>query len=60
MPPDEPRPQTLHVHGLTKTGGPSKKLIPPPPPMRVVTKGWWTMREETKSVDELEREDRKR
>jgi hypothetical protein len=37
-----------------------QKSVRSPPPMRVVTKGWWTMREETKSVDELEREDRKR
>ncbi len=60
MPPDEPSPQTHHVHGLTKTDETLQKSVRSPPPMRVVTKGWWTMREETKSVDELEREDRKR
>jgi hypothetical protein len=26
--------------------------------MRVVTKGWWVMREEEKTLEELQREDR--
>ncbi len=58
MPADEPPPQALHVPGLTKKDGQAQKLVRPPPPMRVVTKGWWTLREETKPVDELERADR--
>jgi hypothetical protein len=28
------------------------------PPMQVVTKGWWTLREERAPVEELEQEDR--
>jgi hypothetical protein len=30
----------------------------PPPPMQVVTKGWWTLREDRAPVEELEQEDR--
>jgi hypothetical protein len=29
-----------------------------PPPMQVVTKGWWTLKEERAPVEELEKEDR--
>ena len=29
-----------------------------PPPMQVVTKGWWTLREERASADELLKADR--
>lgn len=29
-----------------------------PPPMQVVTKGWWTLKEERVPVEELEQEDR--
>ena len=31
-----------------------------PPPMREVTKGWFTMREEAKTVEQLLKEDRER
>ncbi len=30
----------------------------PTPPMRVVTKGWWTLREQAVSVDELQKADK--
>ena len=30
----------------------------PAPAMQVITKGWWTLREERAPVEELEREDR--
>lgn len=33
---------------------------PDAPDMRVVTKGWWTLREERVPVEELERQDQKR
>ena len=59
MPPDEPPPQARHVDHPTKNSAQTQKLVRPPPPMRVVTKGWWTMREETKPVVELERDDNK-
>jgi len=29
-----------------------------PPPMRVVTKGWWTLKERRESAENLERQDR--
>ena len=32
----------------------------PAPPMRLVTKGWWTMREEQVNVEDLERTGRDR
>jgi predicted RNA binding protein YcfA (HicA-like mRNA interferase family) len=30
-----------------------------PPPMQVVTKGWWTLRDEEATADELEKADKK-
>ena len=30
----------------------------PVPPMRVVTKGWWTLREDRASVESLEQEEK--
>ncbi len=38
---------------------PAPKVPPEPrpiPPMRVVTKGWWTMREKRATVEQLEKE----
>ncbi len=37
-----------------------KSCLPVEPPMRVVTKGWWVMREEEVPREELERQDRLR
>lgn len=39
---------------------PRDPRLPPEPPMRVVTKGWWVMREELVPREELERQDRLR
>ncbi len=39
---------------------PRDPRLPPEPPMRVVTKGWWVMREEEVPREELERQDRLR
>ncbi len=44
-------------HGLTRQGRIATQAAPPPPPMQVVTKGWWTLRDEAKTVDELDRAD---
>jgi hypothetical protein len=44
--------------GMTRQGNTSNRPVPAPPPMQVVTKGWWVLREEQASVDELERADR--
>lgn len=44
--------------GLTRAGSPSSVPVPAPPPMRVVTKGWWVLREEEASVEDLEKADR--
>ena len=58
-PPSRPAPPG----GPEPTGeAPSVARAPvrPPPPMRVVTKGWWTLREETADVETLEREERAR
>jgi hypothetical protein len=55
-------PSTSHrpgVHGWTRKGTRSSTIVPPPPPMQVVTKGWWVLRDEEASVEELERQDRK-
>lgn len=35
--------------------GTSAYVSPPPPPMRLVTKGWWTHREEEITVKEMTR-----
>ena len=40
-----------------KSGQTTKLQMPSPPPMRVVTKGWWVLREEKATVEELERAD---
>lgn len=57
-PPPDPSPQRRPQmgQGLTRSGQPADQAAPSPPPMRVVTKGWWTVREEPKTVDELGRE----
>lgn len=34
--------------------------LPPVPPMRIVTKGWWTLREDQAKVEDLEKADSKR
>jgi len=57
-PPRPPRPS--RVPGLTRYGTPSSVLVPAPPPMQVVTKGWWVLRDELATVEELEAADRER
>lgn len=37
-----------------------RRRLHPGPPMRVVTKGWWTMREEPASVEDLEKANHER
>lgn len=44
--------------GVTREGRPASLRVPAPPPMQVVTKGWWVLRDEEASVDDLERVDR--
>ncbi len=46
--------------GMSRTGKLTSKLVPAPPPMQVVTKGWWVLRDDQKSVDELEMAERER
>ena len=46
------------VPGLTREGKPSGQMVPAPPPMQVVTKGWWVMRTEEVSTEELMRQER--
>lgn len=36
--------------------GATRSHLPPAPPMRIVTKGWWVMREEKMSLDDLKKE----
>jgi hypothetical protein len=43
---------------MTRQGKPASRRVTAPPPMQVVTKGWWVLRDEQASVDELERADR--
>jgi len=43
-----------------KSGQTTKLQMPSPPPMRVVTKGWWVLREEKATVEELEQADNER
>ena len=38
---------------------PTPRPLRPPPPMRVVTKGWFTMREEAKTLEELQAADQR-
>jgi hypothetical protein len=45
---------------MTRQGNPASLKVPAPPPMQVVTKGWWVLRDEQASVDELEGSDRDR
>ncbi len=47
-----------HSRGLTRQGNTTNQQVPAPPPMQVVTKGWWTLRDEQASVEDLERLDR--
>jgi hypothetical protein len=60
MPPSNPSPpqHPPEAQGITRQGKRARRLVPAPPPMQVVTKGWWVLRDEQASVDELEREDR--
>jgi hypothetical protein len=52
-----PSPAPRLVPGLTREGKPSSHLVPAPPPMQVVTKGWWVLRTEEVSTDELMRQE---
>ncbi len=61
LPPSSPPPtRELQGQGLTRLGQPASRPAPAPPPMQVVTKGWWTLRDEQATVDELERADNER
>jgi hypothetical protein len=51
-----PQPQQ-EAQGITRQGNRAPLPVPAPPPMQVVTKGWWVLRDELASVDELERAD---
>lgn len=51
-------PRQPEAHGISRQGTPTSRSVPAPPPMQVVTKGWWVLRDEQASVDELERADR--
>jgi len=53
--PTQSQPQPPQVAELVQ-----RPRLPPPPPMRVVTKGWWTMREEQVSVEDLEKANHER
>ncbi len=46
--------------GMSRTGQLTSHLVPAPPPMQVVTKGWWVLRDDQKSVDELQITERER
>ena len=52
----EPHPQsgTSKVEVERKSNPPANP--PPSPPMRVVTKGWWTLKEQEVDIEELRRE----
>jgi hypothetical protein len=57
-PPESPLPaRQQDGHGLTRQGKTAGRPVPVPPPMQVVTKGWWVLRDEAKTVDELNRAD---
>jgi hypothetical protein len=56
IPPSSPRQKASR--GITREGKPASAPVPPPPPMQVVTKGWWVLRDEQASVEDLERADR--
>jgi hypothetical protein len=45
---------------MSRTGQLTSHLVPAPPPMQVVTKGWWVLRDDQKSVDELQITERER
>ncbi len=47
------------VRGYNRDGSPSDHMAPAPPSTRVVTKGWWVVREEEAALEELEQADRK-
>jgi hypothetical protein len=57
MPPPKESPPTMppEGRGITRQGNIASRPVPAPPPMQVVTKGWWVLREEQATVDELER-----
>jgi hypothetical protein len=60
MPKSQPIPRAPEpkVRGFNRDGSLSDHMVPAPPPMRVVTKGWWVLREEEATVEELEKADR--
>jgi hypothetical protein len=41
----------------TQTSRTASQYKPTPPPMQIVTKGWWVLRNEEATVDEVERVD---
>lgn len=58
MPSPKSRPQSglgPHPRVPAEPDPPGRRKVPD---MQVVTKGWWTLREERQSVEELEKEDR--
>lgn len=52
------RDDDLRTHAPAGSGAPRGSSPVRAPDMRVVTKGWWVLREERRSLEDLQREDR--
>ncbi len=58
MPTPNSKPLDMSVDRSAGAEGSGRRIDRHVPDMQVVTKGWWTLREERRPVEELEEEDR--